>query len=79
MGIVYMVDGVRCCGKAFFVECTGDEAGYATPVAFWLWKYGASANRCTLSVVLLSTVPAFARTGHMHSWCEWIQMLFVWF
>lgn len=79
LGVVDEVDGVMCCGEAFFVECTGYEAGYATPVAFWFGEYGACTDRCALPVVLLSTVPALAGTNRRHPWREGIGVLFVWF
>ena len=73
------VDSIVHCGKVFFVECTSYEASYVMPVAFWLGKYGACTDRCTLSVALLSTVPTLVRTNGRHSWHEQIGVLLIWF
>jgi hypothetical protein len=77
LAVAYVVDGIGCRGEAFFVERGGDETGYATPVAFWLGEYWTCADGRTLSVVLLSTVPALARTYWGHPRCEWIGVLFI--
>jgi hypothetical protein len=79
LGVVDKVDSVMRRGEAFFVECAGYEARYATPVAFWLGEYDACTDGCALSVVLLSTVPALARTNGRHPWRKRMRVLLVWF
>ena len=79
LGIADVVDGVGCCGEAFLVERAGDESGYTTPVPFWLGEYGARAYGRTLSVVLLSAIPALTRADCGHPWCQWIGVLLIGF
>ena len=45
---------------------------------FWLQECGTYADRCTLSVVLHSAVPTLVGANHRCSWCERVEMLFIW-
>ena len=74
-----MIDGDGRCNETFLVERAGDETGYTTPVSFGLGEYGACADGRSLSVILLSAVPALTRAYRGHSRCERVGMLFVWF
>ena len=79
LGVSNEVDGVGRCGETLLVERTGDKAGNMTPVALRLREYGACADCCLLSVVLLSAVPALARAYQGHPRCKRVRVLFVWF
>ena len=74
-----MIDSDEQCDEMLLVECAGDETGYTMPVSFGLREYGACADGRSLSVILLSAVPALMRAYRGHSRCERVGMLFIWF
>jgi hypothetical protein len=79
LSVADVIDGMRSCSEAFLIERAGDESGYPAPVAFRFGEYGTRTDGCTLSVVLLSAVPALAGANSRCSRCERIGVLLVWF
>ena len=79
LSVVDEVDGIMRRSEVFLVECGGYEAGDAAPVTFWLREHGTCADGCTLSMVLLSAVPALMGTDVRCPQCERVRVLLVWF
>src|ERR1700689_4031622 len=58
----------------FPVEHTDNKTSYLAPVMLGFREHSTCADECTLSVVLLSTVPAFTQANCGCTWSERIRM-----